>query len=48
MAGAIVTQATVFDGEMVAVPATVLVAIIAWGRRRRTADLVTLIKNRRT
>jgi uncharacterized membrane protein YphA (DoxX/SURF4 family) len=49
MIGAVITQAVVFDGEMVALPAVVLVvvAIIAWGRRRRNADLVALLKNPR-
>jgi uncharacterized membrane protein YphA (DoxX/SURF4 family) len=44
MIGAIITQATVFDGEMVAIPAAVLVfvAIIAWGRRHSTARLASV------
>src|SRR5215216_2010531 len=41
MVGAVITQATVFDGEMLAVPAVVflVVAVIAWGRRDTTARL---------
>lgn len=48
MIGAVVTQLLVFDGDMVAPPAMALVlaVIIAWGRRRRTAELVGLVRSR--
>lgn len=48
MIGAVVTTLLVFDGEMVALPAAllVLVAIIAWARRRRTAPLIGLLSSR--
>jgi len=48
MIGAVITQATVFDGDMVAVPAVVLVlvTIIAWARRDRTKQLAALVRNR--
>jgi uncharacterized membrane protein YphA (DoxX/SURF4 family) len=47
MVGATITQATVFDGEMVAAPLfmLVVVAIIAWARRDRTTQLFTLLRN---
>jgi uncharacterized membrane protein YphA (DoxX/SURF4 family) len=47
MVGATITQATVFDGDMVAMPLIMLVAvaIIAWGRRDRTRQLVTLLRH---
>ncbi len=49
MTGAVIMQATAFDGEMVAVPAVVgvLVAVVAWARRDRTAQLATLVGLRR-
>ena len=45
MIGAVVTTLLVFDGEMVALPALVLAlaTIIAWGRRRHTAQLIGLL-----
>lgn len=48
MIGAVVTTLLVFDGEMVALPAAllVLVAIIAWARRGRTAQLIGLVRSR--
>jgi uncharacterized membrane protein YphA (DoxX/SURF4 family) len=48
MIGAVTTQVVVFDGEMVAFPAAtlVVVAIIAWGRRRQTARLLELLRIR--
>lgn len=47
MIGAVLTQLLVFGGEMVIYPTAmlVLVAIIAWGRRRRTARLVELMRS---
>jgi uncharacterized membrane protein YphA (DoxX/SURF4 family) len=47
MVGAVITQATVFDGEMVVVPAVVfvVVAIIAWGRRDTIARLVAQVRD---
>lgn len=48
MIGAVVTQIVVSHGEMVALPAIVLVAVavIAWGRRRYTARLFELLRTR--
>ena len=45
MIGAITTQIVVFDGELVQIPAVflVLVAVVAWGRRDRTAQLIALL-----
>jgi len=47
MVGATIVQATVFDGEMLAAPLVTLVfvAIIAWARRDRTAQLFALMRN---
>ncbi|HEY6424755.1 MAG TPA: DoxX family protein [Pseudonocardiaceae bacterium] len=47
MIGAVVTTLLVFGAEMVAMPAVVLLlaAIIAWTRRRHTAQLIALIRN---
>lgn len=49
MVGA-VTLTAIYDADMVAVPAVVLVlvAVIAWARRDRTARLVTLVRDGRT
>jgi uncharacterized membrane protein YphA (DoxX/SURF4 family) len=46
MVGAVITTAATLGPGMVAVPAAVLVvsAVIAWGRRRRTAELVELVR----
>lgn len=48
MIGAIVFGVAVFGGAGVAIPVVVLVlaAIIAWGRRGRTAELVGLVRSR--
>lgn len=45
MVGAVVTTLLMFGADMVGVPAVVLVlaGIIAWGRRRRTAELIALV-----
>jgi hypothetical protein len=49
MIGAVVTQIVVFDGAFVVPPAitSVIVAIIAWGRRERTAALIASVMTRR-
>lgn len=49
MIGAVVTTLLMAGPQMVAMPAAVLVLamIIAWGRRRRTAQLVALVRNYR-
>ncbi|HEY2764929.1 MAG TPA: DoxX family protein [Pseudonocardiaceae bacterium] len=47
MIGAVITTLLVFGAGMVAMPAVVLLlaAIIAWGRRSRTAQLIALVGN---
>jgi uncharacterized membrane protein YphA (DoxX/SURF4 family) len=47
MIGAVVTTLLMFGPGLLATPVVVLVlsAIIAWGRRRRTAELFSLIRN---
>jgi len=47
MVGAVVTTLVMFGTGMVALPAVVLVlvTIIAWGRRRRTAELIALVRD---
>lgn len=47
MIGAVITTLLMFGIEMVAMPAAALAlaAMIAWGRRRRTAHLVALVRN---
>ncbi|MEU6983537.1 DoxX family protein [Streptomyces sp. NPDC046324] len=49
MAGAFVTQLTVFDGQYALTPVlfAVPLAVIAWTRRDRTAELLALILRRR-
>ncbi len=46
MIGAVILTAVFVGGAMVAIPGTVgvLVAIVAWGRRQSTADLVALVR----
>lgn len=46
MIGAVITTLLMFGVELVATPTAVLVlaAIIAWGRRRRTAQLIELVR----
>jgi hypothetical protein len=48
MTGAFLTQLLALDGENAATPliVMVIVAIIAWGRRRETARLIALLKSR--
>lgn len=49
MIGAVVTTVLMFGADpVVAIPATVLVlvGIVAWGRRRRTAELPALMRSR--
>jgi len=48
MIGAVVTQIVVFDGAFVVQPAVmlVIVAIIAWGRRGRTRELIRSVLTR--
>ncbi|MFE9095069.1 DoxX family protein [Streptomyces sp. NPDC007264] len=48
MVGAFVVQLTVFDGQYAATPLILIVplAVIAWARRHRTADLVRLLRRR--
>lgn len=47
MIGAVIITSLMFGIELVAMPAAVLVlaAIIAWGRRRRTAQFIALVRN---
>lgn len=46
MIGAVLTTLLMFGVELVAMPTAVLVlvTIIAWGRRRRTAQLIALVR----
>ncbi|MGH4013473.1 MAG: hypothetical protein ACRDSL_05965 [Pseudonocardiaceae bacterium] len=46
MIGAVLSTLLVLGASMVAMPAAVLVlvAVIAWGRRRTTADLIALAR----
>ncbi|MFF0228092.1 DoxX family protein [Streptomyces sp. NPDC004629] len=46
MAGAFVVQVTIFDGENAATPLILIVplALIAWARRGRNADLLRLVR----
>lgn len=48
MIGAFITQLTVFDGKNAATPLILLVplALIAWARRRETAELLRLLRIR--
>ena len=49
MTGAVLSTLLVFGPELVVMPAIVLVlvAIIAWGRRGRSAQLLALVRNHR-
>ncbi|WP_255952549.1 DoxX family protein [Streptomyces odontomachi] len=49
MIGAFITQLTAFDGQNAATPALLVVplALIAWARRHRTAELLRLLRFRR-
>ncbi|MEV0980433.1 DoxX family protein [Streptomyces sp. NPDC049915] len=46
MVGAFIVQVTVFDGQNAATPLILLVplALIAWARRQRNADLVAMLR----
>ncbi|WP_329032666.1 DoxX family protein [Streptomyces sp. NBC_01725] len=48
MIGAFITQLTVFDGENALTPVIflALLAVVAWVRRRRTAEFVALVRRR--
>ncbi|MGH3714074.1 MAG: DoxX family protein [Micromonosporaceae bacterium] len=48
MVGAVVLHIVIMHGELVYVPATVGVfaAVVAWGRRGRTAELLQLVRRR--
>jgi uncharacterized membrane protein len=48
MVGAFITQVTVMDGQNAATPiiVAVVVAVIAWGRRRNTAELFARLTRR--
>jgi hypothetical protein len=48
MVGAFIVQLTVFDGQYAATPLILMVplALIAWARRDRAADLVRLVRRR--
>lgn len=48
MVGAFIVQLTLFDGQYAATPLILIVplAVIAWARRHRTADLVRLVHRR--
>lgn len=50
MIGAVIIHITVFHGDLVAVPATVgvVAAIVAWGRRGRTAQLLEWVRGARS
>lgn len=49
MIGALITQFLYFDGQNAATPVIlgVLAAVVAWGRRDRTAALVRRVSGRR-
>ncbi|MPZ89198.1 MAG: DoxX family protein [Nitriliruptorales bacterium] len=49
MVGAFITQLVVLDGENALTPVIllVIVAVIAWGRRERTAELIAWMRSRR-
>ncbi|MEU7720710.1 DoxX family protein [Streptomyces tibetensis] len=48
MVGAFIVQTTVFDGQYAATPVILLLplTLIAWARRRHTADLLRLLRRR--
>jgi uncharacterized membrane protein YphA (DoxX/SURF4 family) len=48
MIGAVISTLLVLGSDLVAMPAAVLVlvGIIAWGRRGRTAELIALVRSR--